>query len=203
VTPEVLSGVMRAATRRTPQRRTGGSNDERSSATWRAESRAHLGAGVVLTRLCRRDGDGHAPCGAQWSDASGFRSRPSQPPQLPHQAGERPAVTAGGGSKLLASPSAQQPDSTWDPPHQPGSAIVAVNFGAWMPSAIASTDRIARRIARPSVRDRRIRGADAMVKVVPNPNGIKLTQVATYRQLRLWAKTNRKTFNSKPLAVTA
>jgi hypothetical protein len=30
-----------------------------------------------------------------------------------------------------------------------------------------------------------------------------ITQVATYKQLILWAKTNRKTFNSKPSAVTA
>jgi hypothetical protein len=30
-----------------------------------------------------------------------------------------------------------------------------------------------------------------------------LTQVATYRQLKLYAKINRKTFNSKPAAVTA
>jgi hypothetical protein len=34
-------------------------------------------------------------------------------------------------------------------------------------------------------------------------NDIKLTQVATYKQSMLEAKTNRKTFNSKPRAVTA
>jgi hypothetical protein len=31
----------------------------------------------------------------------------------------------------------------------------------------------------------------------------KLTQVAPYKSLKLWAKTNRKTFNAKPAAVTA
>jgi hypothetical protein len=31
----------------------------------------------------------------------------------------------------------------------------------------------------------------------------KLTQVATYKQSMLEAKTNRKTFNAKPRAVTA
>jgi hypothetical protein len=35
------------------------------------------------------------------------------------------------------------------------------------------------------------------------PNAIKLTQVAAYRQLRLQARTKRKTFSSKPAAVTA
>jgi hypothetical protein len=40
-------------------------------------------------------------------------------------------------------------------------------------------------------------------KTGQEPNGIKLTQVATYKQSMLWAKTNRNTFNSKPRAVTA
>jgi hypothetical protein len=41
------------------------------------------------------------------------------------------------------------------------------------------------------------------LRAITKLNSFNLTQVATYRQLRLWAKTHRKTFNSKPLAVTA
>jgi hypothetical protein len=40
-------------------------------------------------------------------------------------------------------------------------------------------------------------------KLGSGSNGMKLTQVATYKQSMLEAKTTRKTFHAKPRAVTA
>jgi hypothetical protein len=50
----------------------------------------------------------------------------------------------------------------------------------------------------------RVSNKDSKFIEVENPSLLsKLTQVAAYKQLILYARTNRKTFNSKPAAVTA